>query len=99
LRLEVRLKFVFFKTRPIVLSLARSTMSSSTTFFSSNRKVQRAHPSGGSEQANAISLASFFTVKNRQHGRSRRLLAAQNRLKSFFHELLARSPDCREAGI
>ena len=59
----MRVKLVSFKTRPIVLSLARSTMSSSTTFFSSKRKVQRAHPAGGSEQANAISLASFSPSK------------------------------------
>jgi hypothetical protein len=32
----------FFSVRPIVLSLARSTMPSSTTLFSNNRKVQRA---------------------------------------------------------
>jgi hypothetical protein len=65
LRFEVWLKFAFFfkKTRPIVLLLARSTMSSSTTFFSSNRRVQRAHPAGGSEQADAISLASFSPSK------------------------------------
>jgi hypothetical protein len=31
LRFEARLELSFFKTRPIVLSLARSTMSSSTT--------------------------------------------------------------------
>src|SRR5215468_970516 len=55
---EMRLELSFFKTRPIVLSLARSTMSSSTTLFSSIRKVQRERPSGGLE-ASAISLASF----------------------------------------
>jgi hypothetical protein len=32
----------FFKTHPIVLSLAASTMASSTTFRSSSRKDQRA---------------------------------------------------------
>jgi hypothetical protein len=37
--------------RPIVLSLARSTMWSSTTLFSNNRKVQHARPLGGLEQA------------------------------------------------
>src|SRR5215813_6294119 len=53
------LKSVFLSARPIVLSLARSTMPSSTTLFSTNRKVQRARPLGGLEQASAISLASF----------------------------------------
>src|SRR6516225_10586115 len=47
----------FLSARPIVLSLARSTMPSSTTLFSNNRKVQRARPLGGLEQAKAISLA------------------------------------------
>ena len=59
------LKSVFFSTRPIVLSLARSTMPSSTTLFSNNRKVQRARPLGGLEQAKAISLASFSPSKIR----------------------------------
>jgi hypothetical protein len=53
----------------IVLSLARSTMS--TTFFSSNRKVQRAHPAGGLGAGQRNQLGFLFTVKNRQHGRSR----------------------------
>ena len=36
-------------------SLARSTILSSTTLFSNNRRVQRARPLGGLEQAKAIS--------------------------------------------
>ncbi len=68
------LEETFFKTRPIVLSLARSTICSSTTFSSSNRKVQRANPGGGSEQAKAISLASLSPSKIRATGGvSRRL--------------------------
>src|ERR1019366_5911523 len=38
----MRLENVFLSARPIVLSLARSTMSSSTTLVSNSRKVQRA---------------------------------------------------------
>jgi hypothetical protein len=57
------LESVFFKTRPIVLSLARSTMLSSTTLLSNNRKLQRARPLGGLEHARAISLASFSPSK------------------------------------
>src|SRR5450631_884635 len=60
---QMRLKDVFLRVRPIVLSLARSTMFSSTTLFSNNRNVQRALPFGGSEQARAISLASFSPSK------------------------------------
>ena len=39
-----RTEIVFFSVRPIVLSLARSTMFSSTTVSSSNRKVHRLDP-------------------------------------------------------
>jgi hypothetical protein len=39
----MELESVFLSVRPIVLSLARSTMPSSTTLFSNNRKVQRAY--------------------------------------------------------
>src|SRR6202049_5211601 len=61
----MRLENVFLSVRPIVESLARSTMLSSTTLFSNNRKVQRARPLGGLEQAKAISLASFSPSKIR----------------------------------
>ena len=46
LLLAMRFENVFFSVRPIVLSLARSTMCSSTTFSSSRRRLQRAKPSG-----------------------------------------------------
>ena len=55
----------FLSARPIVESLARSTMPSSTTLFSSSRRVQRARPLGGLEQAKAISLASLSPSKIR----------------------------------
>src|ERR1039458_8540975 len=61
----MRLENVFLSARPIVLSLARSTMSSSTTLVSNSRKVQRARPLGGLEHARAISLASFSPSKIR----------------------------------
>src|ERR1019366_8738107 len=64
----VGLDNVFFSTRPIVLSLARSTISSSTTFSSNSRKLQRAKPSGGFEQARAINLASVSPSKMRANG-------------------------------
>src|SRR3981189_3435934 len=59
------LESVFLSVRPIVLSLARSTMLSSTTLFSNNRKVQRTRPLGGLEHAKAINLASFSPSKIR----------------------------------
>src|SRR5580692_7916353 len=65
LLLQVRFKKVFFSVRPIVLSLARSTIFSSTTCSSSSCNVHRLRPFGGSEQASAISLASVAPSKMR----------------------------------
>ena len=56
---------VFLSVRPIVESLARTTMPSSTTLFSNSRNVQRARPLSGLEHARAISLASFSPSKMR----------------------------------
>src|SRR5208282_1790918 len=56
---------VFFRVLPIVLSLAFSTMFSSTTFSSSRRKLQRANPSGAGEQVRAINFASAAPSKIR----------------------------------
>src|ERR1039458_2200997 len=65
LLLEVGLECVFFSVRPIVLSLARSTMFSSTTAVSSSFSVHLTRPFGGLEQAKAISLASAAPSKIR----------------------------------
>src|SRR5271168_3399976 len=62
---QMRLESVFFSVRPIVLSLARSTIGNSTTFSSSSCNVQRARPAGGLEHANAINLASAAPSKMR----------------------------------
>src|ERR1700729_1605435 len=64
--LQVRLERVFLSVRPIVVSLARSTMFSSTTASSTNCNVHRLRPPafawgrllGGGAQARAISFAS-----------------------------------------
>src|SRR4029079_16146146 len=56
---QVRLENVFFSGRPMVLSLAPAVMLCSTTLCSSICNVHRAKPSGGVEQARAISLASL----------------------------------------
>ena len=61
----MRFEIVFFSVRPIVLSLARSTMFSSTTVSSSNRKVHFARPFGGGEHIRAISFASAAPSKMR----------------------------------
>jgi hypothetical protein len=65
LLLQVGLEKVFFSVRPIVLSLARSTIFSSTTCSSRSCSVHRLRPFGGSEQAKAISLASAAPSKIR----------------------------------
>src|SRR5208282_5828833 len=57
--------YLFFRVRPIVLSLAFSTMFNSTTFSSSRRRLQRANPSGAGEQVRAINLASAAPSKIR----------------------------------
>ena len=59
----VRLERVFLSVRWIVVSLARLTMPSSTTFVSRRRRLQRAWPSGGCEQASAINRASAAPSK------------------------------------
>src|SRR5438876_4181027 len=66
LLLAMRLENVFFSVRPIVLSLARSTMCSSTTFSSSRRRLHLAKPSGTGESVSAISLASAAPSKIRR---------------------------------
>src|SRR5689334_10033170 len=65
LLLQMRLERVFLSLRPIVLSLARGTMFSSTTACSSSCSVHRERPLGGSEQASATSLASAAPSKMR----------------------------------
>ena len=51
LALQVGSERIFLSVRPIVLSLARSTMFSSTTASSSSCSVHRARPFGGLEHA------------------------------------------------
>jgi hypothetical protein len=61
----MRFENVFFSVRPIVLSLARSTMCSSTTFSSRRRRLHLAKPSGAGERVSAISFASATPSKIR----------------------------------
>jgi hypothetical protein len=58
-------RYGFFSVRPIVLSLARSTIFSSTTCSSSSCSVHRLRSLGGLEQAKAISFASAAPSKMR----------------------------------
>src|SRR5258707_13624360 len=79
----VGLENVFFSVLPVVESLARSTIFSSTTFFSNSRRVQRARPLGGLEQARAISLASFSPSKIPATPGVRRCLGLHTALHPF----------------
>ena len=90
LTLEVRLESVFLSVRPIVLSLARSTMFSCTTAVSSNVSVHRLRPFGGAEQASAIKLGLGGTVEDALSGGVVGMLVGQGSIKAFLHQLLAR---------
>jgi len=60
LLLQMRPESDFFSsTRPIVESLACSTMASATTFSSSSRSVQRACPSGGADVSAFDKIRAF----------------------------------------
>src|SRR5208283_4138463 len=58
LLLEMGLENVFLRVRPIVLSLALSTICNSTTFCSSRRRLHLAWPAGAGPHASAINFAS-----------------------------------------
>jgi hypothetical protein len=96
---QVGLKEVFFSVRPIVLSLTRPTMFSSTTLYSSRRNVHRARPLGGSEQASAVSLASPAPSKMRGLAEAGERFGVSTALEPFFDQLLTNAGDSHEAGV
>jgi len=59
---QVRLKFVFFNVRLIVMGEMELIIPSSTHLSANNRTVHRAYPSGGVLQHNAIICASTSPV-------------------------------------
>ena len=80
----------FLSVRPIVLSLARSTMFT----VSSSVSLHRWRPFGGAEHASAINLASAAPSKMRflaELGGG--VLAGQGCIEAFPHQLLARAGD------
>src|SRR5215831_21416576 len=74
-------------------------MLSSTTLFSSKRRVQRARPLGGLETRQGDQLGFFLAIKDGGNCRRRPLFAAQHRLKTLFHQLLADPVNHRRAGF
>src|SRR3546814_18350984 len=59
------LENVFFSARPIVESLARSTIWSSTTFFSNSRRVQRGRPLGGRSEERRVGKEGVSSCRSR----------------------------------
>jgi hypothetical protein len=106
------LEGVFLSARPIVESLARSTMPSSTTLFSNNRKVQRTRPLRGLEQPGrsawlpsrhrkSAQLRSDFPLwRHSEHGRIWCWVApvAINPTATWTINLLRRSASARKTG-
>src|SRR5437773_2663406 len=84
---KMRLELVFFRTRPIVLSLARSTMLSSTTFFSKRRSVHFV-AFGRSRAGQGDELGLFFAMEDGCNGRRCALLALQYRVDAALGKLL-----------
>ena len=72
LLLAMRLENVFFSVPArLCLSLARSTMCSSTTFSSSRRRLHLAKPSGAGERVSADQFCFRRAVENPPPGRVR----------------------------
>ncbi len=74
----VRLKPVFFNALRTDSSEILSTSSSSTTRSARSWSVQRAQPSGGSKQANALISASSFPSTLISRGGTRRFLRSRD---------------------
>ena len=80
----MRPETVFLSVRPIVQSLARSTMPSSTTLLSSRRNVQRARPFSGLGARQGDQLGFLLAVENRSDGRCHAPLYRLNTLRSPY---------------
>ena len=97
---EVRLKDVFLSVRPMVLSLAFSTMFSSTTFsFKQAQMLQsgaarRSRPTGQRDQ-----LCFGGAVKNPGRGEFGLYLRVSAASKTFVHQLASCSLDSGDAGV
>ncbi len=89
----VRLKPVFFNALRTDSSEILSTSSSSTTRSARSWSVQRAQPSGGSKQANALISASSFPSTLISRRRDKTLLALKGHQRPVLVALLAQSLD------
>ena len=83
----------------MVLSLARATMFSSTTLPSSICSVHRAKPSGGVEQARAISLASLAPSNMRRLAEFGERLAVSTPSMPSSTSLLTDTRNRHQAGL
>jgi len=93
------LENVFFLAPADRLSLARSTMFSSTTLSFEQPQRPFARPRGGAEQAKAISLASFLPSKIRCPGEVGPMLARQCPLRASSTNCWRRPAHRGEAGF
>jgi hypothetical protein len=84
-----------YKLKPLPPDPFRHQHSAIAPVVAHNRKVQRARPLGGLEQAKAMSLASFSPSKIRATAGVTR---AQHSLKPLFHQLLGRPINHGHAG-
>jgi hypothetical protein len=95
----MRLETVFLSVRPIVESLARSTMPSSTTLLSSRRKRPAGAPLRRLGARQGDQLGFLLAVENRSNGRCHAPFAAQHRFEALFHQLLAYPVDHGRTGV
>src|SRR6516162_2738437 len=72
--LQMRAKFRFFRTRPMVEWSRSGVSPARATCFSSSRRLHRAWPAGGVEQASAINRASTSPVTGEGTGGCARCL-------------------------
>jgi len=99
LAIAVGLKRVFFRVRPIVLSLAFSTMFSSTTLLFEQPQAPTREALGSLRAGQGDQLGLGRAVENSRTGRVRIVFTSQRRLEPFFHELLSHVEDRVEARV
>ena len=87
------------RVRPIALSLALSTICSSTTFSSSRRRPYLAWPTGAGPHVSAINFASATPSNIRGRAHLGLYLRVRTALETFLDKLPSRSLDSGDARI
>ena len=99
LLLQMRLERVFFSVRLIVLSLARSTMLSSTTALLQQRQRPALAPFGWRRARQCNELGLSRSVEDALAGGVGRVLAGQRGVNATLHQLLTGAGNGVDAGI